>query len=52
MPSSGTDMEDIPNLAPDLDNDDNDDEPHVGEEVLEDSDRVFMATIPCEAEFI
>jgi hypothetical protein len=35
MPLSGTDMEDIPDLAPNLDNDD-DDEPHVGEEALED----------------
>jgi hypothetical protein len=46
------DMEDIPNLAPNSDDDDNDDEPHVGEETLEDDDRVFVATIPCEAEFI
>jgi hypothetical protein len=52
MPSSGTDMEDILNLAPDLDNDDNDDKPQVREEALDDSDCVFMATIPCEAEFI
>jgi hypothetical protein len=34
MPLSGTDMKDIPNLAPDSDN--NDDEPYVGEEALED----------------
>jgi hypothetical protein len=40
------DMEDIPNLTPDSD------KPHVGEEALEDSDCVFVATIPCEAEFI
>jgi hypothetical protein len=52
MPSSGMDMEDIPNLAPNSDDDDNDDKPHVGEEVLKDGDHVFMATIPCQAEFI
>jgi hypothetical protein len=46
------DMEDIPDLIPDLDDDDDDDEPHVGEEVLEDSDCVFIATIPCKAELI
>jgi hypothetical protein len=45
------DMEDIPDLTPDSDDDD-DDEPQVGEEVLNDGDHVFMATIPCEAEFI
>jgi hypothetical protein len=52
MPSSGTDIEDIPDLAPDLDNNDDDDEPHVGEEVLKDDDCVFMATIPCKVKFI
>jgi hypothetical protein len=52
MPLSGTDMEDIHDLTPDLDNDDNDDKLHVGEKVLEDGDCIFVATIPCEAEFI
>jgi hypothetical protein len=50
MPSLGTDMENIPNLAPNLDNNNN--EPHMGEEALKDDDHIFMATIPCEAEFI
>jgi hypothetical protein len=44
-------MEDIPDLAPGLDDDD-DDEPQVGEEALDDGDHIFVATIPCEAEFI
>jgi hypothetical protein len=48
MPSIGIDMGDIPDLASDSD----DDEPYVGEDVLEDGDHVFIATIPCEAEFI
>jgi hypothetical protein len=52
MPSSGMDMEDMPDLAPDLDNDDNNDKPHMGEEALKDSDHIFVATIPCKAEFI
>jgi hypothetical protein len=48
------DMEDVPDLAPDSDNDedDEDDEPYVGEDALKDKDHVFIATIPCEAEFI
>jgi hypothetical protein len=52
MPSSGTNMEDIPNLAPDSDNNNGNDKPQVGEEALDDSGHVFVATIPCEAEFI
>jgi hypothetical protein len=52
MPSSGMDTEDIPNLTPNSDDNDDNDEPHVREEVLEDGDHVFMATIPCEVEFI
>jgi hypothetical protein len=46
------DMEDIPDLTPNSDNDDDNDEPHVWEEVLKDDDCVFVATIPCKAEFI
>jgi hypothetical protein len=49
MPSTDVDMEDIPDLAPDSDDDSDDSEPYVGEDVLED---VFIATIPCKAEFI
>jgi hypothetical protein len=45
-------MEDIPDLTPDSDDDEDDDEPYVGEDVLEDGDRIFVATIPCKAEFI
>jgi hypothetical protein len=52
MPSTDVDMEDIPDLAPDSDDDEDNDEPYVGEDVLEDGDRIFVATIPCEAEFI
>jgi hypothetical protein len=52
MSLSGMDMEDIPDLAPNLDDNDDNDEPQVGEEALEDSDQVFAATIPCGAEFI
>jgi hypothetical protein len=48
MPLTDVDMEDIPDLAPDSD----DEEPYVGEDALEDGDRIFIATIPCEAEFI
>jgi hypothetical protein len=52
MPSTDVDMEDIPDLAPDSDDDEDDDEPYVGEDALEDGDRIFVATIPCKAEFI
>jgi hypothetical protein len=45
-------MEDIPNLTPDVDDDEDDEEPYVGEDALEDGDHVFVATIPCKAEFI
>jgi len=52
MPSIGIDMGDIPNLATNSDEEKEDDEPYMGEDALEDGDRVFVATIPCEAEFI
>jgi hypothetical protein len=52
MPSADIDMEDIPNLAPDSDDGEDNDEQYVGEDALEDGDRVFVATIPCKAEFI
>jgi hypothetical protein len=52
MPSADVDMEDIPDLAPDSDDDEDNDKLYVGEDALEDGDRVFVATIPCEAEFI
>ena len=46
LPSLDIDM-DIPDLV-----DDEDEELYVGEDALEDGDCVFIATIPCEAEFI
>jgi hypothetical protein len=45
-------MEDIPDLTPVFDDDEDDEEPYVGEDALEDGDHVFVATIPCKAEFI
>ena len=49
LPSPDVDM-DIPDLVDD--SDDEDDKPYVGEDTLEDGDRIFAATIPCEMEFI
>lgn len=49
LPSPDVDM-DIPDLVEDLDN--LDEEPYVGEDALEEGDRVFVATIPCKAEFV
>lgn len=49
LPSPDIDM-DIPDLVDD--SDDEDEEPYVGEDALEEGDRVFAATIPCEAEFV
>jgi len=50
MPIPDVDMEDIPDLVDDMD--DEDEEPYVREDALENGDRVFVATIPCKAEFI
>ena len=55
MPSPDVDMEDIPDLSMDPDDEDDEDEdekPYVGEDQLEEGDRLFTTTIPCEAEFI
>jgi hypothetical protein len=52
MPSAGVDMEDIPDLAPNSDDNDDNEEPYTGKDLLEEGDCLFMATIPCEAEFI
>jgi hypothetical protein len=55
MPSLDVDMEDIPDLSMDPDDEDDEDEdeePYVGEDQLEEGDRLFTTTIPCEAEFI
>jgi hypothetical protein len=47
MPLTDIDMEDIPNLAPDSNDNEDNEEPYVGEDVLKDGDRIFVATIPC-----
>jgi hypothetical protein len=52
MQSVDVDMEDIPDLTPISNDDEDDEEPYVGEDALEDGDCIFIATIPCEAEFI
>jgi hypothetical protein len=52
MPSPDIDMEDIPDLTPDPDEEDEDEEPYTGEDQLEEGDRLFTTTIPCEAEFV
>ena len=58
MPSPDIDMEDIPEfpgLFKDEDEDEDEDdenEPYTSEDSLEDRDCVFVAMIPCKAEFI
>jgi hypothetical protein len=52
MPSADVDMEDIPDLTPNVDEDSDDEEPYTGGDSLEEGDRLFVTTIPCEAEFI
>jgi hypothetical protein len=56
MPSPNVEMDDISDLATDLDNkkdeQDTGEEPYVGDNQLEAGDRLFATTIPCEAEFI
>ena len=49
LPSLDIDMN-IPDLVED--SDDEDEELYVGEDALVNGDCVFIATIPCEAEFI
>jgi hypothetical protein len=49
MPSVDVDMEDIPDLTPVSNEDEDNDELYVGEDALEDRDHIFIATIPCEA---
>ena len=49
LPSPDINM-DIPDLMDDFE--DKDKEPYVGKDALEDGDRIFVATIPCEAEFV
>ena len=51
MPSTDIEMEDVPSLE--LDNeDDNNKEPYIGEDLLKAGDQIFVATIFCKAEFI
>ena len=49
LPSPDIDM-DIPDLVED--SNDEDKEPYVREDTLEDGDCVFTVTIPCKAEFV
>jgi hypothetical protein len=52
MPLPDVDIEDVPDLADASDDDDEDDRPYVGEDLLEEGDHIFVATIPCKAEFV
>ena len=52
MPSPDLDMKDIPDLAPDSDENGDDEEPVSGDDALEDDDRLFFTAIPCEDKFI
>jgi hypothetical protein len=53
MPSPDINMEDIPNLLMDPDEEAKEDkEPYVGKDQLEEGDRLFTTMIPCEAEFV
>ena len=42
-------IKDIAALVPDEDNED--DEPYTGDDVLEEGDQIFITTMPCEVEF-
>ena len=50
MPIPNITTEDIPDLVLDEDNEDN--KSYTGDDALEEGDCVFIATIPCKAEFI
>jgi hypothetical protein len=52
MPSADVNMEDIPDLASDAEDDLDDKEPYTGKDSLEEGDQLFMATISGETEFI
>jgi hypothetical protein len=56
MPSPDVEMDEISDLAIDLDDEederDAEETPYVGDDQLEEGDRLFATTIPCEAEFI
>jgi hypothetical protein len=52
MPEPDVKMEDIPNLSNVSDDEDEEEEPYTGEDVMEEGDQLFTATIPCKVEFI
>jgi Retroviral aspartyl protease len=52
MPKPDVEMEDIPDLGDVSDDEEEEEEPYAGEDAMEEGDRLFTATIPCEAEFI
>jgi hypothetical protein len=56
MPSPDVEMDEIPDLATDPDDEederDTEEAPYAGDDQLEEGDRLFVTMIPCEAEFI
>jgi hypothetical protein len=56
MPLPDIKMDDIPDFVTDLDDEDDDEEteerPPAEDDQLEEGNRLFATTIPCEAEFI
>jgi hypothetical protein len=52
MPEPDLKMEDIPDLGEVSNDEEEEEEPYAGEDVIEEGDQLFTATIPCEAEFI
>src|ERR1700682_2979769 len=56
MPSPDIEMDDIPDFVMDLDDEDDDEETEgrqpAEDDQLEEGDRLFTMTVPCEAEFI
>jgi hypothetical protein len=51
MPEPDIEMADIPDLCNDV-NDEEDEEPYTGKDLLEEGDCLFMATIHSEAKFV
>jgi hypothetical protein len=55
-PSPDIEMDNIPDFETDLeeeeDKQDTEEKPYEGDDQLEEGDRLFTTTIPCEAEFI
>jgi hypothetical protein len=55
-PFPDIEMDDIPDFATDLDDEedeqDTEEKPYIGDDQLEEGDRLFATMIPCEAEFI